>query len=68
MKVTTPEAKLAKLAKLLEDLGFTLQAVYDELTDEGDRVYLGSTNHKETIRDALDKFDEWWYREGPSKP
>jgi len=39
-------------ARALEKMRRMLTAVHDELEDEGDRVYLGSTNHADLIHDA----------------
>lgn len=59
MKVLTPEAKIQKLEKLVEALGGALQMVSDGLEDEGDRVYLRSTNDKDLISEALEKYTDW---------
>jgi len=37
-------------------MGLLLSAVSDDLEDEGDRVYLGSTNHADRIRAMA---EEW---------
>lgn len=39
-------------ARALEKMRQMLTAVHDELEDEGDRVYLGSTNHADLIHKA----------------
>lgn len=50
-----------KVADLLELLGSTVIKVSDALEDEGDRVYLGSTNHKDALQDAVNEWFEARY-------
>ena len=48
-------ARAKDLRKAREDLIW----IRDELEDEGDRVYFGSTNHAEVFRDLVEKLDGW---------
>lgn len=43
-------------AELIDRMGLLLSAVADELEDEGDRVYLGSTNHADRIREMAERW------------
>lgn len=36
-----------------------IQEIFDHLDDEGDRVYLGSTNHRDWLQDMLNHMDRW---------
>jgi hypothetical protein len=51
-KIERLTLRCASYARALEQMRHTLTAVHDELEDEGDRVYLGSSNHAELIHDA----------------
>ncbi|PTQ12925.1 hypothetical protein CLG96_01930 [Sphingomonas oleivorans] len=53
----------ALYAKALFKMRDMLIAVNDELEDEGDRVYLGSTNHADLIRDAWNFADNLQWEE-----
>lgn len=44
--------RCANYARALEKMRNMLIAVHDGIEDEGDRVYLGSTNHAELIHEA----------------
>jgi CRISPR/Cas system type I-B associated protein Csh2 (Cas7 group RAMP superfamily) len=50
-----------KTADLLSLLGSVVIQTSDGLEDEGDRVYLGTTNHKEMLRDACQQWFEVRY-------
>src|SRR5690606_16512270 len=50
------------LAKFLLDLREKLALFVDEIEDEGDRVYLGSTNHADYLREAEERMTEIWYQ------
>lgn len=55
-------AELTARAKEMQSARDTLIWVRDELEDEGDRVYFGSTNHAEQFREAVESMDEWsWH-------
>ncbi|MEL6886889.1 MAG: hypothetical protein AAFP87_20445 [Pseudomonadota bacterium] len=43
--------------ELLERFGALIMEVADALDDEGDRVFLGTTNHADALRNAR---DEWF--------
>jgi hypothetical protein len=45
-----------RAADLIERMGTILSVVSDNLEDEGDRIYFGSTNQAEMIRDLA---QEW---------
>lgn len=51
----------AKTAELLGYLGSVVIQASDGLEDEGDRVYLGTTNHKDMLRDACQRWFEVRY-------
>lgn len=53
------EAELKRLRKLVRRLGDTIIGVVDELDDEGDRIYLGSTNNADALRTARDLYFGW---------
>jgi len=48
---------LEKTADLLEKMGSLIMEVSDNLEDEGDRVYLGTTNHRDQLQVMV---DEWF--------
>ncbi len=51
---------MAKLDwELFHKMGAVLTMVADALEDEGDRVYLGSTNDAEAIRDMKDRYFQY---------
>lgn len=55
-------AELTARAKEMQSARDTLIWVRDELEDEGDRVYFGSTNHADQFREAVESMDEWsWH-------
>lgn len=47
----------ALYARALESLRGAVQITVDGLEDEGDRVYLGSTNHADMLREAYREMD-----------
>lgn len=50
-----------RVADMLEKLGGVVIQVSDHLEDEGDRVFLGSTNHKDMLQDAVNAWFEVRY-------
>lgn len=55
-------AELTARAKEMQSARDTLIWVRDEMEDEGDRVYFGSTNHAEQFREVVESMDEWsWH-------
>lgn len=61
-RVIELEAELTARAKKMLLLRDILQFVTDGMEDEGDRVYFGSTNDAEQLRDISNGFDDWvWY-------
>ena len=55
-------AELTARAKEMQSARDTLIWVRDELEDEGDRVYFGSTNHADQFREVVESMDEWsWH-------
>lgn len=56
----TPEQLIAGLKSLVEKMGTAIAAVRGDLEDEGDRVYLGSTNDKAVLEEADDLYHEWF--------
>jgi hypothetical protein len=49
-RVARADLSRVAYARALEKMRLMLVAVHDELEDEGDRVYLGSTNHADQLR------------------
>jgi hypothetical protein len=45
--------------QLIHQLGATVTLISDGLDDEGDRVYLESTNHCEVLKRAAELYDEY---------
>ena len=55
------EAENRRLNKLIDHLSSFLKELTDELEDEGDRIYFGSTNHADQLRELANEFDmERW--------
>lgn len=55
-------AELTARAKEMQSARDTLIWVRDEMEDEGDRVYFGSTNHADQFREVVEGMDEWsWH-------
>jgi hypothetical protein len=52
-----------KTADLVERMASVITRVSDELGDEGDRVYLGTTNHMTELRDLTQRWFEIRYLE-----
>jgi histidinol dehydrogenase len=44
---------------LLTILGTRVQGIIDEVQDEGDRVYLNSTNDLDRLHNVLAEIEEW---------
>ena len=53
------DEELKLLRKLVTKLGDTITLVHDELENEDDRVYLGSTNHADDLREAHEAFSSY---------
>ena len=53
------KGKYQSIVVLLDAARRRIQEIFDHLDDEGDRVYLGSTNHRDWLRDMLDHMDRW---------
>lgn len=53
------KAKSIARGKLLERFRCYLQEVVDHVSDEGDRVYFGSTNHFTYLKDIVNEMDMW---------
>lgn len=51
--------KYQSIVVLLDAARERIQEIFDHLDDEGDRVYLGSTNHRDWLCDMLDHMDRW---------
>lgn len=49
------------LAETLLEMGKNVVLFVDEFEDEGDRVYFGSTNHADYLRELRQKIDKVWY-------
>lgn len=60
--IANVRAELTARAKEMQSARDTLIWIRDELEDEGDRVYFGSTNHAEQFREVVESMDEWcWH-------
>ena len=53
------EAELVYQAELLKRCRDGLAIFIHDLEDEGDRVYFGSTNHADDLRDIYRNLDDW---------
>lgn len=53
------KGKYQSIVALLDAARMRIQQIADHLDDEGDRVYLGSTNHRDWLREMLDHMDRW---------
>lgn len=58
-QITSLKSKLTARAKSMLRLRDILTFIVDELDDEGDRVYFGSSNHAEQLRELAEDFDAW---------
>lgn len=57
------KAKAISRGKLLERFRDRLQEIVDHVENEGDRVYFGSTNHLDHLKEIADEMDMWkWDR------
>lgn len=57
------KAKAISRGKLLERFRCHLQEIVDHADNEGDRVYFGSTNHFDHLKEIVDEMDMWkWDR------
>lgn len=57
------KAKAISRGKLLERFRNYLQEIVDHVANEGDRVYFGSTNHFDYLKEVADEMDMWkWDR------
>lgn len=53
------EPNLTTVLALLEDARSVMRIVSDGFEDEGDRVYLGSTNHADWLRAKAEKIEAY---------
>lgn len=53
------KGKYQSIVVLLDAARERIQEIFDHLDDEGDRVYLGSTNHRDWLLDMLNHLDRW---------
>lgn len=60
-EIISLRADTTYLGKFLLDLREKLSLFVDEIEDEGDRVYLGSSNHADYLREAEERMTEIWY-------
>lgn len=51
--------ELAKVKALLHEIGNSVLCLSEEFQDEGDRIYLGSTNDAEIFRRLGAKYWSW---------
>jgi hypothetical protein len=63
-EITQPEANAFKAksiarGKLLERFRCHVQEVVEHAEDEGDRVYFGTSNHFEYLKEIADEMDMW---------
>ncbi len=57
------EDRVRIIVSRMMHMGELLTEVSDGLEDEGDRVYLGTTNHKDLLRDMAQRYFEWCHLE-----
>ncbi len=62
-ELTAANEKLAAANELVRTLGDPLLEICDHLEDESDRVYLGSTNHADTLKGVQQSYWAWWLQE-----
>jgi hypothetical protein len=62
-EITYLRAQNTHFANILLELREKLSLFVDEIEDEGDRVYLGSTNHADYLREAEERMTEIWYEQ-----
>ncbi len=55
------DADIAWQAKLLDRVRDKILCINDEIEDEGDRAYFGSTNHADDFRDIAKRVEHWDY-------
>lgn len=60
----TAEQRMRSLRELVHYLGSRAVLVCDELQDEDDRCYLGSTNHADVLRKMKRSYDEYRMQTG----
>lgn len=60
-KPLDPPATDAQIKELARKLARAFIAIRDDLEDEGDRVYLGSSNDADLIRDLANVVDDLRY-------
>lgn len=51
--------KYRSIIVLMDDARQKVQEVVDHIQDEGDRTFLGSTNHADWLRDLVEDMDGW---------
>lgn len=64
LQVSKAAAEVMLLRRLVRKMGEVLVLVRDRLEDEGDRVYFGSTNHAEVLKDAASDYDSYRWEKG----
>lgn len=58
-RIEVLEKALADMKTRYDDIGNTVLNVIEKSEDEGDRVYFGSTNDADMLRDLGRKYHEW---------
>lgn len=57
------DAEIVYQAKLLKQVRDRFTLIIHDIEDEGDRVYFGSSNHADDLRDTVEQLDDWdWHR------
>lgn len=54
------------MADLFHRMGEAITLIADHLADEGDRVYLGSTNHADMLKELRQLYFEYRYLKEPA--
>jgi hypothetical protein len=63
------KAKAISRGRLLERFRCHLQQIVDHADNEGDRVYFGSTNHFDDLKEIVEEMDDWnWDRIMKERP
>lgn len=58
------KAELERMRKLVHKLGKAIELTCDHLEDEGDRIFLGSTNHADALKDANSAYQSYCFDAG----
>lgn len=68
MSISPPKCLSTDAARVqwLMNISHTVSNIVSELEDEGDRVYFGSTNDADTLREINDILTHFWHSQQPT--